>query len=263
MSPVIDLAVNSEPTNDSDSANGDLTIDFGFFAPASLGDLVWLDTDKDGVQDQGETGTPGTVNELGVPGVLVTLYDANGAVVATTTTDTHGRYRFDTLLPGDYVVEFDLPATAWSRADQGGNDAFDSDANPTTLRTPVTDLTSGEHDPTLDMGLYLPAAPASIGDRVWFDTDKDGVQDTDENGVPGVFVTLHRADGLVVATTHTAANGEYEFNSLPAGDYYVEFAPPTGYVISPQNAGADDAADSDVDPGETAQRHDEHNTCCR
>ena len=250
-SPIITLAVNSETTNDGDGANGELTIDFGFFAPASLGDLVWFDTDKDGVQDHNETGVPGTAAERGVPGLLVTLYDSvTSSIVATTTTATNGRYLFDNLLPGDYYVQFTLPTGySLSPADQGGNDAFDSDANATTLRTPVTNLTSGEHDPTLDMGLYLPTAPASLGDLVWYDTDRDGVQDSGETGVPGITVTLHRADGSLVATTKTDVNGAYEFNSLPPGDYYVRFTPPAAYTISPQDAVADnDGVDSDVNP---------------
>ncbi len=44
------------------------------------------------------------------------------------------------------------------------------------------------------MGLYVPAPlPAAIGDRVWFDTNRNGIQDAGETGVPGVTVTLaHR-----------------------------------------------------------------------
>src|SRR4029079_665769 len=35
---------------DTDDTSGNLTVDFGFFLPAELGDVVWLDVDKDGVQ---------------------------------------------------------------------------------------------------------------------------------------------------------------------------------------------------------------------
>jgi hypothetical protein len=33
---------------------------------------------------------------------------------------------------------------------------------------------------------------------------------------------------------------------LIPGDYYVEFIPPAGYIVSPQDQGGNDASDSDV-----------------
>lgn len=64
-SPVVTLYSATEPTTDGDGANGDLTVDFGFFEPASLGDLVWFDLNKDGIQDSIEVGMPGTADERG------------------------------------------------------------------------------------------------------------------------------------------------------------------------------------------------------
>ena len=71
--------------------------DFGFtpLPTGSIGDFVWNDTNGDGVQDPGETG---------IPGITVTLYDSNGDVIATTTTDQNGNYVFDNLPAGDYTV---------------------------------------------------------------------------------------------------------------------------------------------------------------
>ncbi|MBK9462535.1 MAG: carboxypeptidase regulatory-like domain-containing protein [Sphingobacteriales bacterium] len=60
-----------------------------------------MDTNGDGIQDAGEPG---------VSGVTVTLYDANGDVLATTTTDASGAYSFTNLPPDTYQVGFTLPA---------------------------------------------------------------------------------------------------------------------------------------------------------
>ncbi|MEN2052073.1 fibrinogen-binding adhesin SdrG C-terminal domain-containing protein, partial [Staphylococcus hominis] len=43
----------------------------------------------------------------------------------------------------------------------------------------------------------------SLGDYVWEDTNKDGIQDSDEKGIAGVTVTLKDSDGNVLKTTTT------------------------------------------------------------
>ncbi|GAB3692443.1 hypothetical protein GCM10027592_11390 [Spirosoma flavus] len=61
----------------------------------------------------------------------------------------------------------------------------------------------------------LGCAPASfieIGNRVWTDSDKDGIQDPCESALNGVNVALYKA-GTLIATTITNANGEYYFSS--------------------------------------------------
>lgn len=102
---------------------------------------------------------------------------------------------------------------------------------------------------------------SSIGDRFWMDEDKDGIQDPGEPGVAGVTVNLYIVTGGVggggagtlVATMKTDANGNYRFNGLDAGTYYIQFVLPNGVVVSPQNSGGDDAVDSDIDQtGRTA-----------
>lgn len=65
-----------------------------------------------------------------------------------------------------------------------------------------------------DVEIVLEPAPVEIGDRVWLDTDGDGIQDADENGIPGVNVTLLAADGITeLATATTNADGTYYFSS--------------------------------------------------
>ena len=63
-------------------------------------------------------------------------------------------------------------------------------------------LVSGGGNFTVDAGLVQ---FASVGDRVWRDTNADGVQDLGEDGVADVTVHLFdQTSGLLVATTSTA-----------------------------------------------------------
>lgn len=111
------------------------------------------------------------------------------------------------------------------------------------------------------------AQRAVIGNRVFIDIDPDGAssaarlagnqqQDFDEDGnaiednVPGITVLLFTADHVFVAAVQTDADGFYQFNDVPPGEYYAVFVNPgvfpgawVGY-----NAVIADEVNSDVDP---------------
>ncbi|MBN8545883.1 MAG: choice-of-anchor A family protein [Ignavibacteria bacterium] len=222
------------------------TVDAGLYVNfITIGDKVWKDLNNDGIQD---------ANEPGIPGVTVKLYDCNNTLITTTVTDANGIYQFCCSIGGgSYYVEFVLPSGyVFSPKDAGSDDTKDSDADVTTGKTACFNISGGQTNLTLDAGINQ--LPVNIGDKVWNDIDKDGVQDNGEAGIPNVTVKLYNCLGVLVSTTTTDANGLYHFNNIPAGDYYVEFTAPSGYVFSPQNQGSDDNADSDVDPltGKTA-----------
>jgi hypothetical protein len=90
--------------------------------------------------------------------------------------------------------------------------------------------------------------PAAIGDLVWNDLNRNGVQDSGEPGIAGVTVELYKCDkDVLVASTLTDANGYYLFSGLQSGSYYVKFYAPTGCFLTPKDQGCDDAIDSDAD----------------
>jgi uncharacterized repeat protein (TIGR01451 family) len=108
----------------------------------------------------------------------------------------------------------------------------------------IVNLSPGENDTTIDSGFYK---TASLGDFVFNDANNNGIQDVAEAGVAGVKVELiNPANGSVIATTTTNANGGYSFSGLTPGDYQVKFTSPTGYSFSTANLG-DDSKDSDAD----------------
>jgi hypothetical protein len=114
----------------------------------TLGDLVWIDLNGNGLQDSGEPG---------VYGVTVNLYNngsGSGSAIATTTTNVAGNYLFSDLSAGTYSVKFILPAGySFTTANQGANSAIDSDANPASGLTGSINLTAGQTDLTRDAGL--------------------------------------------------------------------------------------------------------------
>jgi hypothetical protein len=178
------------------------------------------------------------------------LLDSTGTEIANTTTDASGFYLFDNLLPGVYSVVFDIsslgPDYRFVNQDLGGDDALDSDANILTGATIQTTLTAGENDLTWDAGVYQ---LASLGDRVWEDTNENGVQDSGEQGVPNVVVQLYDGSGTLIASTTTDSTGFYQFVDLEPGDYSILVALPSDYRFTEQSSSnGSDSNDSDVDP---------------
>lgn len=87
---------------------------------------------------------------------------------------------------------------------------------------------------------------ARVGDRVWSDTNGNGIQDAGENGVPDVTVHLRNSAGAIVATK-TTVGGYYLFDNLPPATYSIQFVKPAGASFTLRDIGTDDAVDSDAD----------------
>ncbi|MBL8397909.1 MAG: carboxypeptidase regulatory-like domain-containing protein, partial [Candidatus Accumulibacter sp.] len=225
-----------------DSGESDRTWDAGLVQPkASIGNFVWEDANFSGVQDAGENG---------ISGVTVKLLNSSGTVVGTTTTDASGQYLFSNLTPGDYKVQVVAPSGYFATWSNIGNDSLDSDIVLTDGSMSLTTLSAGENDLTWDAGFYR---KAEIGDRVWLDSNSNGIQDTGETGVANVTVSLKNASGTVVATQQTDANGNYLFSSLTPGTYSIQVTAPSGYSFTTQDVGVD-GSDSDVNStGNTVQ----------
>ena len=272
----------ADPDGSIDGIN--LDQDFGYVidtvnqTPGTIGDTVWLDANADGVNDGalGSDGIAGTADdEPGIEGVTLDVYlDSNGdgelqagePRLGRTVTDSSGAYLFDQLLAGDYIVDVSddtgLLNGYWHSLGQAdSNDQSQSDPY-------AVSLPDGGAIVTADFGYYVELA--SVGDFVWFDSNANGIQESDEPGIPGVGVelTISYPDGSQsVLGTVTVAGGLYSFTNLLGDEDYngygtdgsdeplltITVAAPGGLVSSPADQGGDDAVDSDNGQGELAE----------
>ena len=242
-SKVINIGPGTSPVGESEGASvnlpdhhNDYSIDFGLYRSASIGDFVWYDLNRNGIQDNGENG---------FEGVKVSILNSAGNVVATTTTNKDGKYLFSNLKPGDYSLRFESIVDYTFSPQNVGNDTKDSDVKPDGT-TEKTTLTAGENDLTWDMGFYI--TPASLGDYVWYDNNKNGIQDIGELPADNIRVILYTdiCGDYFVSETFTDANGLYKFENLMPLTFTVKFILPDGTTFTKQNIG-NDTKDSDVD----------------
>ncbi len=257
-----DAAAAADDTEDSDAdqtsgytadiilAGGvdNLDVDAGIYKKGAIGDRAWKDVNADGILQP---------TELGFAGVTVKLYKDVTSIpvlVGTKVTSATGYFTFTGLVPGDYGLEYVIPAGGYAFSPQDvvtATEATDSDVNVATGQSGIINLTSGLIINNQDAGINLPDIAAhTIGDKVWIDSNADGVQDAGETGgVAGASVKLYQGATLIASTT-TSATGAYSFPMLLAGTYQVKFSAPSGYFFSAKDAVAatDDTDDSDADP---------------
>jgi hypothetical protein len=186
--------------------------------------------------------------EAGVGGQKVQLLNRAGHVVAETTTDAHGWYKFGAVVPGEYQVKFLPPQGFVFTAKDIGDIRADSDANAHGV-TDFFHVASGQHVSEIDAGVK-PEPKGEVSGRFFFDADHNGSEWNAktcawEKGVEGKIVQLLDKAGNVVAQTTTAHDGSYSFH-VAAGEYRVKFPSLDGFDFTHKDVG-DFRTDSDAD----------------
>ncbi|QCR20475.1 SdrD B-like domain-containing protein [Agrococcus sp. SGAir0287] len=186
-------------------------VDFAVVGTQSLSGVVWVDEDGDGVRDEGEPGISGVT-------VIVTWDGPLGPVELTVVTGEDGSWTLPNVPAGDWTVRVDL--------DTVPPHLVGSTPASVVVQVPVGGVGTVEH------GLV---PTGQVGDTVFHDEDRDGVQDAGEPGIEGVTVQLVDAQGNVVAETVTDADGRYLFEDVAPGDYVVRIdlsTVPEGYEVT-------------------------------
>jgi serine-aspartate repeat-containing protein C/D/E len=237
-------------------SSGDQLTDYNFCEkkPVSIEGLVYVDLIQNCVRDP---------SEPILAGVTIELIGVNGNVLATTTTNAQGRYKFDNLTPGTYTVRETQPAGYFHGCQKvgshGGDDSVDDVVSNVTLTSgqAAVEYNFGEIPPASLSGyVFRDGAPilsanGQLPDNLY--QIRDGVLTADDLRLKGVLLELrhtltgepvmgsevmpgHYGNGPLRVTTN--ANGYYEFKGLPAGNYTVIQVQPDGYYDSIDTPGS-------------------------
>ncbi len=203
--------INLDMDEDNDSA------DFGYYSDSvatsgAIGDYIFTDIDKNGLQDMTDTG---------IEGVVVTLTkEGDASFQQTATTNAEGKYEFTNLELATYHVTVDettLSDTLELSVDPDG------DTLSSMYSVTLTDTTPSVM--VVDFGYKESAVvnpQGTIGDYIFTDVDKNGLQDMTDTGIEGVVVTLTKeGDASFQQTATTNAEGKYEFTNLELATYHV------------------------------------------
>lgn len=224
-----------------------------------IGNLVFRDANANRYYDPvgGDQPVAGVTLHLYVEGSV----PGTDQPVAVQITDTNGHYLFSGQPDGNYFV-FILPTAftsggalmntrsvpgtygAANSDDDAGENGIDSNL-PTSqgvrsglilLRAGQAPLSSGtetganhesddgadsDTDLTVDFGFE--GFTTRVGDFVWHDLNRNGLQDPGEPGMANVPVQLFSGDENFISSTTTASDGFYTFTGLSTGSYYVQF----------------------------------------
>ncbi len=138
-------------------------------------------------------------------------------------------------------------------AEISGDDGDDVDSTPDATNDDpyggdnVVDNSNGDEDDHDNADIYVQPGLASLGDKVFEDLDGDGIQGPGEPGVPNILVRLYNDAGFLQDLVATDNNGNYLFDNLNPGSYYVEFDIPEGFDPTLPYQGGNTELDSDVD----------------
>lgn len=275
--------------------------------PIQIGNLVFNDANANGVQDPGEAGISGITFELyNAAGTIIgrTTTDANGnyafsvreidAGSDSNTTDADVQLLFAALYGQNVFVG--IPGTTAAGVGTGGgggniantlratlvnsntgvlSDNRDSEgvvlvpgAGTARVGTVITlPANAGASNYSIDFGFRTSAALNSIGNRIWYDTNNNGIFDAGEQPIAGVQVDLRNGTNtLGIDDPHTAATdtysvstdatGYYRFDDIANGSYIIRVAASNftgaGVLVGYSNSAGATAATENRDNGTNA-----------
>ena len=171
----------------------------------TVGDKVWLDTNQDWEQNQGEHG---------LANIQIDLYNADNQKIKSTTTDSNGNYKFENIEDKQYYMEVVVP------------DGYKAITQKRIAFCENEDLDE------LDFGLNQIATP-TVNGMVWNDKNEDWEPNNSEKGLANITIELFDEENNKLTSTKTDENGNFNFKVQNLKDkiHFAEVVVPTGYKL--------------------------------
>ena len=191
---------------------------------SQIGDYVWLDENKNGLQDAGEKG---------IEGVTVTATGKHDDYSnATTTTDENGYYYFGELLEDEYQISFTQypEGLEWTEKYAGKESGEpDSHVNPETGMTDWIYLHDGEKNMTVDAGLK-PVHVEEVKEEVVHPVEEKPEEKHPEVHEPKQPVVIEKEIEVEVTPEKPTEKVEIEIEGKTEVDTYEEETPEEVHV---------------------------------
>jgi hypothetical protein len=205
--------------------------------PGSLSGYVYVDANKNGSKESGESG---------IGGVTLTLYQlVNGSYVntgKTATTDSNGYYIFKNLDPDQTYQIIERQPSSYD----DGNETIGSLGGVLSANDVISDIILPQNGEGIGYNFgeleKTPPDPekGSLSGYVYVDANGDGQKGTNERGISGVALSLWKFDGTTYLETGqmttTDSNGYYIFTNLDPNETYM--------IVETQPDAYQDGADS-------------------
>ena len=214
----------------------------GGLEPASLEGKAWQDLNDDGRRGG---------SEPGMSGVQVSLWQGE-TLVAQTTTDETGAWRFDGVMPGEYALRAALPeGYAFARQREDGKNTSDIATVETLEGVSASFALESGRTHSAQIGVV---GVGEVTGTVWLDSAYDGYMAAGESGVAGALAELLDEDGQALMQAYTDEHGRYAFTRVRTGVYSVRFVLPDGeiFTLTPED-GDSRVPQADQSEGQTAQ----------
>ena len=222
FSPVVTLSKGGEPTVDDGDPDTDYTIDFGLFRGLSVGNLVWQDSNDNGLRDSGEPGIDRVAVQLWSTGADNSVGGTDDVLLQSTITSGGGAYYFTSVPPGKVYVRIPTPPGAQPLSSSNTtfvDNGVDNDDNGLQLsggavNSPVITLTAGDEpgtgggtyaETTIDFG-FVNVTPSIYVSA----TQADSIQSF--NAATGLY-----AGSLVSTFGNSLSQGNADYGDVPYG----------------------------------------------